>query len=83
MVAIVTTIITYYTSKLGLRNSERIKIIAKLTQEKIEAIDVIRKEISILRKYEDLKLTEKDYETVQLLDDEIECITPSSCYYCF
>ena len=83
VVAVVTTLITYYTGKLGLRNSERIKIVAKLTQEKIEAIDVIRKEISVLKEYEDLKVTERDDEVFQLLGDEIECITPSSCFYCF
>ena len=62
VVATLTTFITYFMGKFRLRSAERVKLVSALTNEKLQAIDDIRKKIIVLKEYEDLSITENDRE---------------------
>lgn len=81
IVATLTTFITYFMGKFRLRSAERVKLVSALTNEKLQAIDDIRKKIIVLKEYEDLSITENDGELYAFIhNNNFDSYTPSCCY---
>lgn len=81
IVATLTTFITYFMGKFRLRSAERVKLVSALTNEKLQAIDDIRKKIIVLKEFEDLSITENDGELYAFVhNNDFNANTPSCCY---
>lgn len=81
VVATLTTFITYFMGKFRLRSAERVKLVSALTNEKLQAIDDIRKKIIVLKEYEDLSITENDRELYAFIhNNNFDSYSPSCCY---